>query len=321
MTPRRRIWSELVPLAELSASPALGALARRDIGLLAAVQPGDVEHAVALVERARQLDLSIGLWPLLEDARGRWLHPGNAGAFVGWIETLLDALDRRGLSVDTVALDLEPPIDEVRRIADGRFGAARAWLTRELEGQPHRRVVGSLRARGVEVIAAVVPWIALPGRASRGWQRALGAPVDEVPYDAVSAMAYTTLMEGYSFGALRREDARAMLAWLARAAKARFGARAALSLGAVGVGALGDEQRYRDPVELAEDVASARAAGVEDLALFDLAGVLARPPIERWLDALVDTPPAVSETPRTARARAALGAVAVTGVALDLARR
>ncbi|MCZ7678742.1 MAG: hypothetical protein M5U28_08210 [Sandaracinaceae bacterium] len=87
---RRRIWSELVPLGELCASPALPALAERGVALLAAVMPGQHEAALELVARARELGLEIGLWPLLEDARGRWLHPGNGQAFAAHVEELLE---------------------------------------------------------------------------------------------------------------------------------------------------------------------------------------------------------------------------------------
>jgi len=203
----------------------------------------------------------------------------------------------------------------VRRILDGDLGVARAWLGRELDAAPHERLVASLRERAIEIVAAVVPPLLLPARPSRGWQRVLGTPVDELSYDVVSAMLYTTLFEGYSAGVVRRADAQALLSRFARLAKERFGARASVSLGAVGKGALGDERTYRDPGELAEDVAIARAAGINDLALFDLAGVLARPPIEPWLDALTETE-ASAPPPRSARAGAIVSALWITGHAL-----
>jgi hypothetical protein len=305
-----------LPLAELRGSPVLGELARRDVQLLAAVQPWQLEDAVALVGRARELGLSVGLWPLLEDARGRWLHPGNAPVFERWVERLLDGVAAAGLSLDALALDLEPPIAEVRRVTEGRLGAARAWLRRELDASPHRRLAERAHERGVEVVAAVIPAVLADGRAGEGWQRALGTPLDDVGYDVVTSMAYTSLFEGYSYGAVRREDACALLDRFSRAARTRFGARAGVSLGAVGVGALGDENTYRDAAELARDVAVARAAGVDDLALFDLAGVVARPPVEAWLDALVETEPAPDPPPPTARARLAAAGIWVTGVAL-----
>jgi hypothetical protein len=312
---RRRIWSELVPLGELARSPVLAELARRRIELLVAVQPKDRSQVVPLVTRAREVELSIGLWPLLEDRDGRWLHPGNAEAFAGWIDELLSILDRASLTVDALALDLEPPILEVRRILDGDLGAARAWLGRGVDAAPHARLVDSLRERAIEVVAAVVPPVLLPDRPSRGWQRVLGTPIDGIAYDVVSAMLYTTLFEGYSAGVVRRADACALLSRFARLASNRFGAHASVSLGAVGKGALGDERTYRDASELAEDVGIAQSAGVDDLALFDLAGVLARPPIEPWLDALTETA-ASPPPPPSARAGAIVSALWVTGHAL-----
>jgi hypothetical protein len=60
-------------------------------------------------------------------------------------------------------------------------------------------------------------------------------------------------------------------------------ARASVSLGLVSTGKLGDERCFRDPVELLLDVEAALAAGVDDLALFSLEGILERGPPERWL--------------------------------------
>ena len=83
----------------------------------------------------------------------------------------------------------------------------------------------------------------------------------------------------------------------------------------------GGARRYRlsDREELADDVAIARYEGIEDLALFDLSGVLARGPIEPWLDAF-EAEPADDPPEATARSRAVMTAAYVTGVALDVAR-
>ena len=321
MTRRRRIYSELLGLDALRTSPVLEELVRRDIQLLAAVQPWQKDDAVALVRDANARGLSIGLWPLLDDARGRWLHPGDAREFTSWIDALLEALDLEGERIDSLVLDLEPPIAEVRKITEGRLGAARSWLARDLDPAPHQGIVRELRSRGVEAFAAVLPPVLASGRAGIGWQKALGTPVDGVQWDAVSVMLYTSLFEGYSFGALGRDDACALLSRFASLTGSRFGSRASVSLGAVGVGALGDERTYRGPDELARDVALARAAGIDDLALFDLSGVVARPPVGAWLDALVTTEPASEPAPSTAAARAAAASLWVTGVALDAAGR
>ncbi|HYV43537.1 MAG TPA: hypothetical protein VFA20_01705 [Myxococcaceae bacterium] len=317
---RRRIYSELVPLDELARAPILAALAEREVQLLVAVQPDGRDDALRVIDRAREIDLSIGLWPLLSNDRGRWLHPGNAGEFARWIDELILAVDRRGLSIDALVLDLEPPIAEVRRLTGGRLGAIRAWLSRRTDPAVHRAIVAMLAARGIESFAAVVPTVILPGASGRGWQEALGTPID-APYRALHPMLYTSLLEGYSRGAIARPDARALLVHFARIARDGFGDRAGVSLGAVGVGALGDERTYRDVSELADDVALVRLCGVEDIALFDLSGVLARPAAERWLDALVHTPPARDPPAQTLAARAFAGALWLGGHALGVAKR
>jgi hypothetical protein len=96
-----------------------------------------------------------------------------------------------------------------------------------------------------------------------------------------------------------------MLGTLSRAAASRFGPAAGVSLGAIGAGAFGDEPIYRSPEELADDVSIARAAGVDDLTLFDLGGAVARG-LEDWLDVFVHTEPARSLPEVTLASRAAL---------------
>ncbi|HVE81708.1 MAG TPA: hypothetical protein VND93_02625 [Myxococcales bacterium] len=315
---RRRIYSELVPLDQLASAPILSALAERKVQLLAAVQPDGRDDALRVVERARELDLSIGLWPLLPNDRGRWLHSENTGEFARWIDDLLLALDRRKLSIDALVLDLEPPISELRRLTGGHLGAMRAWLSRRADPSVHRAIVAMLAERGIESVAAIMPPVLVPGAGGRGWEKALGTPID-APYRTLHAMLYTSLLEGYSRGVLTRSGARSLLVRFAQLARGAFGDRAGVSVGTVGIGALGDENAYRDVSELADDVALTRLCGVEDIALFDLSGVLARPEAERWLDALAHTPPASDPPAQTLVARALAGALWLAGHALDVA--
>jgi hypothetical protein len=145
--------------------------------------------------------------------------------------------------------------------------------------------VAELHARGIRTASAVWPLVALDAAGRRGWQALLGTPVDALATERVSVMMYTSILEGWSRGAVRRHDATALLTAATARATRRWGERAGMSLGCVGTGALVDEPTYRAPRELAEDAALARAAGCHDLSLFDLGGVLGREPAEAWLDA------------------------------------
>ncbi|WP_437900241.1 hypothetical protein [Sorangium sp. So ce124] len=329
MTPRRRIWSELLPLEVVRMPGTLALLRRYALELSIAVRPDTAAGLPDLVAACADAGVAVAVWPMIADEDGRWASACNAAAFGAFVARLLDALDARRLAAAEIVFDLEPPIDAVRRALAGGRGALDllGGGPREARGSPrwieaqraYAELAGAVHARGMATSAAIVPLVLTDGPA-RGWERLLGTPVSAPPWGRVGAMLYTSLFEGYSRGALGREDAVALLAWGCRAAARRFGPRAGASLGAVGKGALGDEPVYRSVAELREDVAAAEAAGVSDLSLFDLGGVLARPPAEAWLEAFVAPPEAHS--PRdTLRARGVVAAAALVGRAAGCARR
>ena len=143
------------------------------------------------------------------------------------------------------------------------------------------------------------------------FQGILGTPVDGVAFGSVSIMAYTSILEGWSRGLLDRRASLGVLGECARLARARYGDRASISVGTVGTGAFTDEPVYRSVAELADDVAVARAFGVDDLSLFDLGGLLRRGPAEAWLEAFVTDRDAPSDLPRRVR----LGSAALRALA------
>lgn len=302
----------------------LGPLAERGVELLVAVRPWTTGSAVRVVEAARAAGLRIGLWPMLADADGRWASAHNAAPFAAFVRELLEVLARDGALPDELVLDLEPPIDAMRRLVErGRPSPAPDALRGADAQETFRNLVIDLAAGGVQATAAAIPLILADderhaGRA--GWQRLLGTPVDGVGFSRVEVMLYTSLLEGYSRGLLDRRAACQLLRDLAHRARARYGERASVALGAVWVGALGHEPVYRTVGELADDVAIARAAGIDELSLFDLGGVLRRGPFERWLDAFVHTP-AAGRAPRSSlRGRAAWWAATRFGALVRPAR-
>jgi hypothetical protein len=247
---------------------------------------------------------------MLEPGDGRWANVRTAARFSAFVEELVDELAASDRLPDELALDLEPSFEVLSRPGPTTF--VRHFSRRPQAGEARLvALANTLRTRGVRVLAAAMPMVLGDGP-ERRWQRLLGTPLEAVRPERASVMMYTSLLEGYSRGSLTREDARAALGTAAKLAAARG---VGLSLGAVGTGILGDEPTYRSPSELADDVAIALAAGVRDITLFSLCGALGRPPLEAWLDALVDTRPA-TDLPRTRRADLLwrlIAAVAVDG--------
>lgn len=299
----RRIWCEHLDPQVAASDRVLGPLRARGIQLVLAVRPGQVEAGIRVLVAARRMGLAVAVWPMLGDEEGRWVNAANAHRFVSFVEHILGQLDAVDARPDELAIDLEPPIGQVRTLLRGDPRPLLDGWTRPPAQDSWTRLFAELARREIRPWAAVVPLVLAdrPGRA--GWQRLLSTHVDDHAFECVSPMVYTSVTGGYTRGLLRRSDLQALLYRACRASVLRFGRRAAVSLGAVAPGALGDETTYVSPEELQEDVAIARAAGIDDLALFDLTGVVQRGPIEAWLDAFVDTPPALRPPPQTLRAR------------------
>jgi hypothetical protein len=315
---RRHVWSEFLSCDELCQPWLMSELRDRALQLVAAVTPGTAATASRLVATYRAHGAGIALWPMLEDSRGRWASALNAAAYGEFVRRLIDELLGAGTLPDELFVDLEPPIAITNRLTRAapaallelwrapRDAAALACLWRELA------------TAGVRLSAAVLPVLALDQRAARGWQHLLGTPVEAEQCTRLSVMAYPSLFEGYSGGLLDRNDARGALLLLATRARAALGSRAAVSLGVIAPGALGDERPYRGPEELREDVALVAHCGITDIGLYDLGGALRRPPLGAWLDALV-APAAPARLTASWRARALLAACTGLGWALAAA--
>lgn len=304
----RRVYSETLPYEDLVRPRTLGLLSRYELEVVLAVRPWNVAALPNVARALRDAGVPLSIWPMLSDEEGRWASVHNAPAFARLTVSACDALDRAGATPGDVLFDLEPPFAQARSLA--AMGVARSrsaeglvrfatTLSRsggrafEAAADVLARTVSDIHARGVATSMAVWPLVALDPPGERGWQSLLGTPVDALRTGHVSVMMYTSILEGWSRGTLRRRDTRALLAAATVRAMRRWGPRAGVSLGCVGTGAFEDEPTYGSPSELAEDAAVARAAGCERLSLFDLGGVLSRAPAEAWLEAFASS----GETP------------------------
>jgi hypothetical protein len=290
-----RIYSETLPYEVVTRAETLALLARYRLELVLAVRPWQVRELPAVARTLAEAGISLSVWPMLGDDEGRWASARNASAFAELVRDVVSALEARKALPREVLFDLEPPFADARVLTHGARGLARiaSGARRRIASRAAflgsaialGEVVSELHARGVATSAAVWPLVALDPPGGAGWQALLGTPVDALSTGRVSVMLYTSILEGWSRGLVRRSDAALLLSAAAARATRRWGDAAGISLGCVGTGAFEDEPVYRTPRELAEDAQLARAAGCTDLTLFDLAGVLARGPAEAWLDA------------------------------------
>jgi hypothetical protein len=278
---RRRVWCETLPFDDVGSPATTQLLARHKLDLLLAVRPWQLDQVGELVKRVQGAGVFVGLWPMLADEDGRWASVASSTKFVALVDEMLV----RAPSADELVIDLEPPLYLLERWKDGDPTWRQTPSPRDYRDGRDRMVDATTRWTAERrVTTAVMPLLAVE-LAGRWIQRALGTPATDLPVARHSVMAYTSLFEGWSRGLVSRRRAELLLSACARLSRLRFGDRAGLSLGTVGTGAFGDEPCYRDPSELARDVQLARKAGIEELSLFDLGGVIRRSPASAWLDA------------------------------------
>lgn len=279
---RRRVWCETVPYDELVRAPIVDLVARHRVDLLLAVRPWQLAEVGEVVRRYRDRGVFVAVWPMLADADGRWASARSAPAFIAFADAVLAAAPE----ADELVLDLEPPMAQLAKWKDWRP----TWRQTPSPARYHdaRDALVEATARWRlerRITTALLPLLVLE-LGGQWLQRAVGTPATSLHVDRHSVMAYTSLIEGWSRGVFDRRRAETALGVCARLGRLRFGEVAALSLGTVGVGAFEDEPSYRHPAELARDVAIATAAGITELSLFDLGGILRRAPAEAWLEAM-----------------------------------
>ena len=297
-----RVWCEFLSVREARRPETLDLLQAGPLHPIWAVRPGDDLEALAgLVQSFRGRGLEVGIWPLLDQQDGYWPSVRNAGLFAEHVGRLVERLEARGAAPDWVAFDLEPPF----RPGDGVGSTILRALGRAVTGgvgdgafdqalETYRRLLGELASRDIATLGIATPPPVFDLEGDRTlWQRLLETPWSNLPWDRAGFMAYGSMLAGYSAGLLSVADARAVYYDFCRRMHSYFGRRSHVSVGVTGTGVYGDEPVYTSADELALDVSAARAAGIDDIAVFCLEGLLQKEYPRAWVDALADAPPRV----------------------------
>ncbi|MEM3087001.1 MAG: hypothetical protein QXO51_05070 [Halobacteria archaeon] len=283
-----RVWVEFLSARELAAH--LDLLARRRISPCLAVE-GWSPDLGSLLKGCAARGLEPGLWPLLPLEQGYFPNERNLEPFGRLLSDLVHGAETAGAEPAWMVFDLEPPLDRGVELLRGpplrRFSRLVRWPLETLRPErfeaARRRLeemVRRLRRGGWRTLCAAAPFLLDQPEGTAGLEDLLESPVLGVGFDRVSFMLYSSMLPGPG-------GPGGNPAWVhsyAREARRRLGGAAAVSLGVTGRGVLEVETLMAGPEVLARDVGAARAAGIEDVALYNLEGSLRDP--EGWLGAL-----------------------------------
>jgi hypothetical protein len=298
------VWAEFLSYEQAAAPSTLRLLRRFDVRLCLSAPDGALRDSLAHLLRAyADAGLDVALWLLLPKAIGYWPSERNAAAFAARLDDLFVWSDWQRVRVAWIAVDLELPLPQALAYRRGRslrrlvttLLIARSNLNARRFAQAvdqYRAILDSIHARGAQALCAAHDYIAEDFHLGAPIvQDFLETPVVDVAWDIVSTMIYNSLVVE-QFG-VTLDDARWMQYEIGCELRRAFGARAGLSLGLTGVGVLGDEPHYSQPQDLAPDIAAAKAAGIDDIAIFNLEGILNSPDPAAWFQVAIDTPPAI----------------------------
>ncbi len=293
-------------------------LAANRAGVAVALYPASLttDNAAALRE-LKSAGIELAYWPLMEREQGYFPGERNVAEYRRMVDNLLDWADRRSVLPDMLAVDLEPPIQQMHGVASastrlskflGVYGAARDNLDRGRYLSAKASLDGlnrSVQGRGIRTLTAVMPWVALELEGEHELLQDMSeTPVSGIGWDIISPMLYVTMLS--AGGAMNTRDANWLVYDSCLRLRHKFGGRAGVSLGLTGPGILEHEPTFRVPEEILVGVQAALAAGVRDITVYSLEGVLARRSPAAWFTALRSAQPRVPE--RSEKVAAALTA-------------
>ncbi|MGK5088906.1 hypothetical protein WDW86_15210 [Bdellovibrionota bacterium FG-2] len=312
------VWSEWIPYPQVEKH--LEELSKNRLRIHLAVRqdevrdPANFSELVHLLHAAQTKKVDVWIWPLLAQKEGYWLNQWNAPQFKAFTLDLLDNLEAQGVSVKGVSFDLEPPLEKLEALLSLAKKLKLAELTKTAQSYDEpdlfcaarseiRDLAQTLHQRKLLVHAVTTPFIlhdfknkvTHPRCADRTMQRVLGIPLDAENFDLISFMAYRSEFKTIIGGINSR-----LVYTYGQRARAAFGGQAGLDLGIVGnltfphplIG-------YQEPSRLKEDLAAARAAGIGNLQIYSLDGMVLSEdpnlrPIADWVGEVQPHKPGVS---------------------------
>lgn len=303
-----RFWAELIEPPDI-AKKALPLLEKFGAGVAVAVYPVSLTRKNANAFR-KLLDAGIELtfWPLMEQEQGYFPGERNMDEYSAMVRHVVSWSEKNAVTPSMIAVDLEPPIQQLSKvfgasgglgILRGAVGAARENLDRERYYRAKsvlEELNGWVQDQGIRTLTAIMPWVGLELEGDHELIQDMNeTPVAGIAWDILSPMLYVTMLSGMTGGALNRRDANWLVYDSCVKLREKYGGRAGVSLGLTGAGVLENEPVFEEPEELVVGLQAALAAGVRDVSVYSLEGVLERDDPGAWLEALRAAEPRVPE--------------------------
>ena len=242
------------------------------------------------------------LWVLMPDDLGYWIHEGNANQFAEKVQRIQRWFSERNLPFN-LAVDMEMPLDQMKVFESGSLLKLLPMMRKNINKkrfESARRVFDqiaeTIREQGGKSVAPIA--FNLVNEIMNGKkfiQDLFQTPIAN--WDRISPMFYTSLFEQMTKGLFKKKDARFYMYRTLLKLTKKEGKRASVSLGTIGPGKLGTEEGtgYNDPADFSADVQAALAAEIDDIFVFNLAGIMRSKDPESWFLAITEAEPKIPQ--------------------------
>ncbi len=282
-----RVWAEYISPSEACKDSIVNLLKEYNVNLCISLPYNNLSKELSdFLILYNKENIEITLWPLLEDKLGYWPSEKNADQFISYIKELIDWSNQERVKFQNIAVDLELPYTQVQKINNS---PALKKLTSILNiykenknkkifiqsSEKYRHLLKMLHKNNIKTITAAIAEISEDiVLDEEKLQDILETPVTTVNWDLLSFMMYNSMLVGYSKGMISQKDAVWLLYSRCKDLNKKLGSRAGLSVGVTYIGKLGNEPYYKSPNEMKPDISAAKAAGISDIAIYNLEGVL-----------------------------------------------
>ncbi len=271
----------------------LPVLQKKHAGLYLQIKENDIgsDELKGLLIDAQQRGIKVLIWPLLRVEQGPWACENNYKIFGELIDTLIDWMGKVPVTPEYIVINMENSIAQMDTIKPHLTHKEYRAIIRILQNnrdrskfneavEGYKKIVNGIHKKGFKVMITTYPFIIDDFHDDDpDIQDIANVPVSGIDWDAYTFTPYRT---AYS-GDLGVTFTPYMVYEYGKAAGKRFREKARLALGIIGPNEHGPG--YSSPEDLAKDIAAAKAAGIEEIDLFHLRGMISEGAIENWINA------------------------------------
>jgi hypothetical protein len=305
------MWCEFLKPEDVCRDFVVDIFKRYDVALNYKLEYMDFsEEFFKMVRIYNENKIPLFIWATLSDEFGYWINEDNVDKFGDYVHKLIEIIEKRGLNIQGLCIDMEPPYSLVQKLYNpksifDKFIFYTTLATKNLNIHKYRiakekfcKIAEFLKLKGIETFAPITREVYYDARYNTDFiQNALQTPVFDVPWDSYNLMYYATTMRKYIKG-YENSDVDYLIYRQVKFLSDRYKNRISVSAGVTNIGKLGNEPYYDNMDDFYRDIGVLKACGIDDITIFSLDGILDAQRLETFVRGVYSAKPHIPKVSR-----------------------